>query len=603
MKTWFFPCANAIFMAFLSGMTTACSIDDTYDIDKDIDMTIGMGVNGLTLKLGSTEHVMLNDVLDIEDNDLIETDSNNLYYLIKSDSSQFDLIVENAIGSIENVEVNTSRGIVSFGDLDNPSGASSVLVARGEEFSKTNMNGSNLLEVNIDEISDEINSIKNIFPKSSVFDLKLEAYSNNSDLAFNITSVRNLTITFPDYVNATGLDENNSLHFEDMDGINASSIVIGEAILENLYFGEGDEGLGSDIEIDENGDRFLYLADDISMVGDFTVASRQNQYMEEDDTVKIRLFVGLQSGGRVEAERIQGEVDPEISPNIDPINISDDLPDFLRDNLVTLNAQNPTIKFNIDMSTVTIPIEFSSTVTAFMENGETTAIVNLPADGKNYLEAGKGSTIYYTQTGTPYDPNGITENSEVETVDNLSELINKIPDNFQVDCNDGRVNVKQHILHDVYLDHTYTADVDYEIIVPFQFNENTVIVYNDSIDGMNEDLKDYQSEGIEITAEAYNCIPMQLEVSIEPVDLYGNVLENITVTSDTIAASNGTDLTRTDITVTLDVDDPADVSLIDKLRFHVVSVSTASGELRSDQYFYLDNMRLKLKGQIIGDFN
>lgn len=74
--------ASLIAIALASGVTTSCSIDDTYDLDKEFDMTVGLGSEGLSLRLGNTEHVMLNDVLDIEDNDLVETDGQNLYYLV-----------------------------------------------------------------------------------------------------------------------------------------------------------------------------------------------------------------------------------------------------------------------------------------------------------------------------------------------------------------------------------------------------------------------------------------------------------------------------------------------------------------------------------------
>ena len=122
--------ASLVAIALASGVTTSCSIDDTYDLDKEFDMTVGLGSEGLSLRLGNTEHVMLNDVLDIEDNDLVETDGQNLYYLVKTDHTSFDVSVKNAIGSIEHVEINSSQDVVSFDDFDNPDGASSVVSFR-----------------------------------------------------------------------------------------------------------------------------------------------------------------------------------------------------------------------------------------------------------------------------------------------------------------------------------------------------------------------------------------------------------------------------------------------------------------------------------------
>ena len=357
-------CASLIAMALASGVTTSCSIDDTYDLDKEFDMTVGLGAEGLSLRLGNTEHVMLNDVLDIEDNDLVETDGQNLYYLVKTDHTSFDVSVKNAIGSIKHVEINSSQDVVSFEDFDNPDGASSVIVAAGREFSKTDVDGSSPLEANIDDISDDINSLRAIYPKSSVFDLKLEVSPSNPNLDFVIESVRNMEIQFPDYVKILNADADNVLHIANQSGVGAKSVVLGQVYLDHLDFGEGSDGLGLPIETDEQGNHYIYFTDDITMRGDFAVTSTREQSMYDGDVVKMRLFVELQGGGQIEAERVQGEVNPEINPEIDPVEISNDLPDFLTDNRVTLNMQNPTIRFDIDATNLPVPVEFSGSVTS-----------------------------------------------------------------------------------------------------------------------------------------------------------------------------------------------------------------------------------------------
>lgn len=380
--------ASLIAIALASGVTTSCSIDDTYDLDKEFDMTVGLGSEGLSLRLGNTEHVMLNDVLDIEDNDLVETDGQNLYYLVKTDHTSFDVSVKNAIGSIEHVEINSSQDVVSFDDFDNPDGASSVVVAAGREFSKAGVDGSSPIETNIDDISDDINSLRAIYPKSSVFDLKLEVSPSNPNLDFMIESVRNMEIQFPDYVKILNTDANNVLHIADLSGVGSKSVVLGQVYLDHLDFGEGPNGLGLPIETDEQGNHYIRFTDDITMRGDFAVTSAREQYMNDGDVVKMRLFVELQGGGQIEAERVQGEVNPEINPEIDPVEISNDLPDFLTDNRVTLNMQNPTIRFDIDATNLPVPVEFSGSVTSVADGGQVIGAASLPQSGKNDIPFG-----------------------------------------------------------------------------------------------------------------------------------------------------------------------------------------------------------------------
>lgn len=602
--------ARATVVAITMGMVASCSIDDTYDIDKEFDMTVGIGADGLALRLGNTEPVYLNDVLDIEDNDLIDTDQNHLYYLVKSDNSQFDVTIGNAVGSIDGIELNSDQSIVSFADVDNPLGLTSVTINQGEEFNQSGVTAESEFDASIDDIAEEVNSIRRIVPESSLFNLRLEVYSNNPDLRFNVTEISNLKLKFPSFIEVEGADADNVLLLESQHNPNTSVVDLGQVRLIDLLMGGDDQPLGLPVTDDGQGNRIIDITGMASMSGDFKLASAQEQTMNVGDEVRVRLVIELASGGEITVASIEGEVNPEINPDIEPINISDDLPDFLRDEAVTLEMQNPTIKFDVDATQLPVPVEFSGEITSYAENGSVMATASLPQSGKVDINKGQNSVYYFSQEGSPYDPTGIDPAATVYTVDNLSDLVRKLPDNIQVDCNDGRVNVKQGVLHSIALNRTYSGTINYDVLVPFTFNSGMTIVYTDSIADMNEDLKDYQASGFEVTGEALNTVPMQLVADIEPLDLNGNVLTGITVTPATIAAGTGlhegeanNGAVKSNITITLTAQNPADVSRIDKLRFHVTAGSEAQGALYSNQYFSIQNLRLKLKGQIIGDFN
>ena len=602
--------ARATVVALTMGMVASCSIDDTYDIDKEFDMTVGIGADGLALRLGNTEPVYLNDVLDIEDNDLIDTDQNHLYYLVKSDNSQFDVTIGNAVGSIDGIELNSDQSIVSFADVDNPLGLTSVTINQGEEFNQSGVTAESKFDASIDDIAEEVNSIRRIVPESSLFNLRLEVYSNNPDLRFNVTEISNLKLKFPDYLEVEGTAADNVLDINIPGNPNSSVVDLGQVRLIDLLMGDDDQPLGLPVTDDGQGNRVIDITGMASMSGDFKLTSAQEQTMNDGDEVRVRLVIELASGGEITVASIDGEVNPAINPDMDPIEISDDLPDFLRDEAVTLEMQNPTIKFDVDATQLPVPVEFSGEITSYAENGSVMATASLPQSGKVDINKGQNSVYYFSQEGSPYDPTGIDPAATVYTVDNLSDLVRKLPDNIQVDCNDGRVNVKQGVLHSIALNRTYSGTINYDVLVPFIFNSGMTIVYTDSIADMNEDLKDYQAEGFDVTGEAYNTVPMELVADIEPLDLNGNVLAGITVTPATIAAGTGlhegednNGAVKSNITITLTAQNPADVSRIDKLRFHVTAGSEAQGALYSNQYFSIQNLRLKLKGQIIGEFN
>ena len=80
---------NGMFVIAVAGSLTSC-IDDTYDMSKEIDMTVGLGAKGLKLNLGNSEQIMLADVLEVDEEEMLETDASNLFYLVKhGDPSNF----------------------------------------------------------------------------------------------------------------------------------------------------------------------------------------------------------------------------------------------------------------------------------------------------------------------------------------------------------------------------------------------------------------------------------------------------------------------------------------------------------------------------------
>ena len=73
MKQWAKVC-----LALSLGLPLTACVDDSYDASKDIDMTMGLGSQGLQLKLGNTENIMLADLLEEDEN--LKTDAQHTYY-------------------------------------------------------------------------------------------------------------------------------------------------------------------------------------------------------------------------------------------------------------------------------------------------------------------------------------------------------------------------------------------------------------------------------------------------------------------------------------------------------------------------------------------
>ena len=85
-----FQSVRALFALMGMLSLTAC-VDDSYDMSKDIDLTMGLGSEGLQLKVGSTEKIMLADLLET-DND-VKTDAAGLYYLVEDGQTDINFSV------------------------------------------------------------------------------------------------------------------------------------------------------------------------------------------------------------------------------------------------------------------------------------------------------------------------------------------------------------------------------------------------------------------------------------------------------------------------------------------------------------------------------
>lgn len=65
--------------------TVSC-VDNKYDLDKDIDMTINVGGEHLTIPAGSSDTAYLSKIIEVEEGDILQPDAaTRVYHLTKKD--------------------------------------------------------------------------------------------------------------------------------------------------------------------------------------------------------------------------------------------------------------------------------------------------------------------------------------------------------------------------------------------------------------------------------------------------------------------------------------------------------------------------------------
>lgn len=609
-------CAGAAFLL------TSC-IDDSYDLNK-VDLTMGLGSEGLAVKFGNTEKILLNDILETDDN--VKVDGTNLYYLVESGSTNINMKVNTFTTSINDTHLNMNAPVLTFDDVKQaveeetghtfPSSVTSVPITSG--FSTTgNAEGNEKVNFNVKDVKD-VSYIKDLDIEETDIKLNLNTVNTPSSMPFGVQKLENMKITIPtclkvvkgSVANGWVLDEaTNTLTCTSMN-YSAQNPTICSMKLNKIVLNRAPKN-----------NQVTFTDDELTMhmEGKVTFGASRNFDMGKNDVASVRLdiAIGNQQGTSLEklltVKQVTGKFTPAIDPAIDPINISESLPDFLKDEEVEIDVANPTLRFKSDFTNIPVGVDLSGKVTSEYTDKTKNKTITLP---KQSFDENTNNIVYYYQGNKPYDPEGTPATYKSAKVDNLGTLIKKLPEQINVDLKNGQVAVKDKE-YTIELGKKYAADAHYNVFVPFEFNKGLTIVYRDSTKSMNDDLKDYGAEGIRVNGTAQNAIPLDLVVTLEALDVDGNPIPGITFTTARVSAGSGESfinsngetkwkVTETPLEIEASLSDPKLLSQVDKLVFKVNAdnkETTQSHKLISTQYLRVANIKLRLKGAVTADFN
>lgn len=601
-------------------MLTSC-LDDSYDLNK-VDLTMGLGSDGLAVTLGNTENIMLNDILDTDES--VKLDANNLYYLVENGGTNINMKVDGFSTNIADTKLNMKTPVLSFADVKSSveeklgtslGNVTSVTVDNGLR-STGKADGSEALDFEVSGMQSDVTYLKDLVVEDTDVKLMLHTANTPANMPLGVISMNDVEITLPSVLRvkegslAAGwtLDQSkNTLKCASIN-YNKAQLTICALKVDKVVLNR--EPKNGKIEFTENELTITMKAQKV------TFGATEAFTMHENDVASVRLDIVVGnsnvSKSNLTVVEATGKFNPVIDPQVNPIDIGSSLPDFLKDEEVALDVANPTLRFTSDFSNIPVGVNFSGTLTSVYEDASKNCSVTLP---EKSFENNKHNVLYYAQTENPYDPSGLPAEGTYDKaqVSNLNTLVKKIPEQIKVDLSGNKVKVKDQ-LYTIKLNQEYTADADYSVFVPFEFNKGLSIVYNDSTNSFNDDIDKYAAEGIRITASAKNAIPLDLNVAIEATDVNGNVIEGIVFTPAVVKAGSGKkdpatakyELAETPITLDATLKDPNLLKLVDKLIFKVRAdnkETTESHTLVSDQYLRLDKIKLRLKGAVTADFN
>lgn len=575
------PLFGAVLLLASLGLTTSC-IDNSYDLDKDIDMTINVGGEHLAFPVGSTEKITMDKIIEIDEGDDLQV-VNGEYHLLKKGT------VDEATTDVKTVIVNGRDNQIEKITAAN---ANSNPDAQG--IIETDINQTGNIEADakdIDEAVKEIGSLQAVAKTDLILKLTLQGNLNYESVAAE------LKVTFPDFLQFEA-DKNLSGNVLTLN-LTGNDLKKGTAYAYPLKLtgyqfgitsGEGKKVIDQKLSIDEV----------VTIQGKATV--KINGSIEAGTSLDILPVVTV---ANMKVKSVTGIIQPTIDETGSTVELSN-LPDFLQDDDVELDITNPVFTF-IATNPLDAPVALNGEMFGTKDGKKienSTVIIGENSVDKEpiVLEPNATTTIALSRLGT-----GGPEGAQNIKVSDINSLIKKIPDVVDV-------KLQPAITYDKYytveLGKTYSMNSSYDIDIPLDFGSGLKIVYKDSINDLHSDLEDIDFKKAVIAVTADNAIPLQLEIKEENVtvkDFNGNVMNDIKVTVEgTIAESkDGKAVATSNLAITIEETKEGAVRNLEELVFKVTAVpgQATNVQLRSDQWLQLKDMKLKVPNGIKIDLN
>lgn len=573
-------------------LVTGCTNDD-YDFDQ-IDATMGFGGGELEIPASSTMNIPLSDILELEENGSVKIAANGdyLFQLTGTDAStaspRISPIFLSGRSYNHTITLRTSsaaKGIRAAGThLSFVSPRQQMFVYNGTDaavksLKSAEVNGEIVLNVNLtlgglssaitklDKVTLTLPGYLQILPPVTGNGNGVPMVNGSKITVENVSTSRNLQLT----IKAKKLDFAN----------------------QDAYYGKVDIDNGS-----------------ITMDGYFDLGIEAHVTGVPTSALSIGANVKVND---IYLKSATGIFDPEINiTSLGDVSVTG-VPDFLSEDGVRADLDNPQIILSIknDMDAAAkVSAKVIST-----KNGQNLATVQLPE-----------MHIYKTSV-TPVTKICICRHKTAELttqygaanvyeVSNLATLINKhIPDHVQITDVVAKADLSQEMT--IEFGRNYNVEPSYEVYAPLAFAEGAVIEYADDFDGWNDDLDELElAEGtyLRLTADAQNLVPATLIVEATPLGVNGADISNqieVNIKQGTVKASaDGVKAETSPLEIELREKVKGALQKLDGLSYKVKGKASHDGtsvtgiNLNSEKHtLKLENIKVKLVGKVIGNFN
>lgn len=572
-------------------LVTGCTNSD-YDFNE-IDATMGFGGDGLELPASSTMDIPLKDVLDLEENGSVKLDDegNYLFQLTGSGSSEANPKIEPIRLEGRSYNANIPISLSASAKATRSLTASSVIPEVKEKMFEYH---------GVDK------GVKSL-TKANMKPVTMKLTLGFSGISSVISKIKKATLTLPGYLSLSRVvGDGNDMPIPtssriDIADISTSRDMVLTITSNELLFSEQDAygtlSIAEDGKIDMDG-YFGLKIDDFELTGTPSTANMSIAAKVEVENIELTSATGV--------------FDPEVNfGTLGEVDVTG-VPDFLSDDNVVADLANPQILLTIN-NEMNVAATVKATVTA-TKSGQTTATVQLP---EMYIEKNSVSPTTQICICREKTPELTAQYGEknVYAVSNLSTLINKIPDHVSIGNVEARADQSQEAT--VEFGKPYHITPSYEVYAPLAFGKDAVIEYSDQFDGWNDDIDDLElSENtyVRLTADAISKVPAALILEATPLGVGGadisNLIEVNIKKGEVSASTDGETAVTSPLEVEIREKVKGGLKQLDGLSYKIQGKATHNGTtvegitLNANKHtLKLNNIKVKLVGKIIGDFN
>lgn len=550
-------------------------VNDDYDLNKDIDMTINVG-GDLTIPTSATSDLTIKELFELEDDGIVQLKEVNpatkdsAYYLIKGadepSSFSFNIdaitvedpevetfsmgfkvpgleqLMEETLGEEKYKEIQNKLSLIgkSVSDIKKDNTLLDLLFTNNE-LEKVHISEPIRLEEGFDifdfdfEIPEEVVAIDSVYFADD--DLMRTDVHLTTNLFAGELGLHKVVVKFPGELkhDNTTIGGNWLGHIE-------TELEDGKIVRTHRFL------LPDDVYLDRYNTDHLFMEfvglemkyDKLTAENPGTLKMESRVKMDGSVDVRgtLRDFVVL-AGNEYKLEVadisikaptisfVEAVVDPVIDEETTSIEL-DDVPDFLTEEGGRFILKEPRMNLSV-ISDVVVDVNCWGTLTAMKEgsaiNG-TPLQVGEENTGKLQL-AGNTESNWSLYDGK-YEDFDFTGYKPLK-IDGLECIIETMPENIDMAFK-ARVNQE---FYKIELGREYTVTVDYAVESPLALGEGSQIVYSDTIEDMSGDLEDLEVKTLKLSAtlKLNEQLPFnKIDLELVPIDVNKEEIQGIKIT-------------------------------------------------------------------------